>query len=122
VSYDPSTQPRALDWLALDEQERIAQVLAYHQRAKVPLPNARVHAAMHVAVENQLAEEYPAAVATLERLVIEGLQRHEAIHAIASVLARQMHELLQTRKLFDPALYERELNALSARSWMKGSG
>jgi hypothetical protein len=47
----------------------------------------RAHAANHVIVENQLAMGDATVVpATLARLMQEGLDRHDAIHAIGSVL------------------------------------
>jgi hypothetical protein len=42
-----------------------------------------------VAVETQLAEGHAEATAALDRLLQEGLDRHEALHAIGSVLAEE---------------------------------
>ncbi len=56
-SYDPDTSPGPTDWLQTDEGERIGLVSAYHQRKKIRLPNAQLHAVIHVVVENQLALE-----------------------------------------------------------------
>ena len=53
--YDPDVGIRAPEWLATDEAERIELVRAYHRRARVRLPNERLHALIHVIVENQLA-------------------------------------------------------------------
>src|ERR1700733_3070308 len=53
--YNPLEAPDAEQWLALDEQERIQLALDYHTRARVELPNATVHATVHVIVENQIA-------------------------------------------------------------------
>lgn len=108
MSYDPSIDPDLDEWLALGEDARLDQVRAYHRRARVKLPNERIHAALHVTVENQLAEPYGPAVETLERLLREGLSRHDAIHAIASVVATRVHEMLQQKKLFDADVYRRE--------------
>ena len=64
---------------------------------KIHLPNDQVHAAIHMIVENQitLGDELPVQ-STLERLISEGLDRHEAIHAIGEVLVEHMYILLQT--------------------------
>ena len=51
VRYDPLNTPDPAAWLALDESERIQLVQDYHRRARVRLPNARVHASMHIVVE-----------------------------------------------------------------------
>ena len=78
-------------WLSLAEEERIERVLRYHETLRLPhppTPKPRVHAAMHVLVENQLAAREPLFVtATMERLLAGGLNRHEAVHAIAQVAA-----------------------------------
>ena len=59
-----------------------------HRRAGVSLQNKNVHAIMHVVIENQVAmgDELPVRRA-IDRLVGEGLDRHEAIHAMGSALA-----------------------------------
>ena len=63
------------------------------------LPNAGVHAAMHSIVETLIAlgDETPAR-RTAQRLVDEGLDRHEAIHAIGSALVEFMTDLMKARK------------------------
>ncbi|HEY5281600.1 MAG TPA: hypothetical protein VIM14_02320, partial [Polyangia bacterium] len=94
--YDPADAPIPDEWLALDEGERIDLVGRFHRGARIPLPNLLAHAAFHVAVENQLALPDQVLVRdTLQRLIREGLSRHDAIHAVASVLAVRVHELLQ---------------------------
>lgn len=55
ASYDPDASPAPQKWLQADEDERIAWAAAYHRRHKVKLPNLQLHAAIHVAVENQIA-------------------------------------------------------------------
>jgi hypothetical protein len=52
--------------------------------------NDRIGATVHVIVENQVAlgDAFPAK-AVLIRLMNEGLDRHEAIHAIGSVLSKK---------------------------------
>ncbi len=51
----------------------------------IDLPDLNIHATVHQIVENQLAENFPDVVEALDRLMHQGLNRHEAIHAIASV-------------------------------------
>jgi hypothetical protein len=53
--YDPLTEPHPREWLAMDEQERIDLVTAYHRPARIRLPRAHLHATIHVVVENQIA-------------------------------------------------------------------
>jgi hypothetical protein len=88
MRYDASKAPDPQEWLELDESDRIDLVKRYHIRAKLPVgENERLHAAAHVIVENQVAMGDATVVpATLARLMREGLDRHDAIHAIGSVL------------------------------------
>lgn len=93
--YDPDVAPSATTWLDTDELERLRMVEAYHRRARIPLPNPRLHAIVHVIVETQLAMGESAVVDALAHLRQEGMGRHDALHAIGSVLAEHMHRLMQ---------------------------
>ena len=122
LRYDPLKDVDPESWLALDELERLNYVLDYHQRQRIRLPNQKIHATMHVVVENQLAlgDSFPAK-SVLARLMSEGLDRHDAIHAIGSVLAGQIFDALKHK---DPtrdlnAEYQQKLKALTAQSWLK---
>ena len=77
-AYDPDRPPRPDAWLAIDEGKRLELADAYHRGLKLPAPHARLHAAIHVVVENQLAIGETTVVETLARLRGEGLSRHEA--------------------------------------------
>jgi hypothetical protein len=117
--YNPAVSPPPSEWPALDEQERLLLVERYHVRAKIDLPNVKLHAVMHAIVENQLAESVPAVVETFERLTTEGLDRHDVLHAIGSVLAHHMVQLMNHDvSTADPnAVYFAELRALTAARW-----
>lgn len=121
MRYDADLQPDPAAWVALDESERIDAVIAYHHRTGVELENVKVHAIAHVMVENQVALGDPPLVsATLARLMDEGLDRHDAIHAAGSVLLGIVFEATRgpdsgARDL--NAQYNRELAALTAASW-----
>jgi hypothetical protein len=120
--YDPVREPNSDAWLATDEQERIALVEDYHRRARIRVPNAKAHAALHAIVENQVAEGDAMPVRrTLLRLMAEGLDRHDAVHAIGSVLAGYLHDLLrQPESEPDPNPgYYAELEQLTAESWRR---
>jgi hypothetical protein len=88
MDYDPDVDPDPAAWLALDEGERLRRARDYHERYDPLVAEPEAHAAFHVVIENQIAmgDETPAREA-LERLMAEGLSRHEAIHALGSVLA-----------------------------------
>lgn len=116
--YDPAVAPSPPEWLALDEQERLLLVQRYHERAKIELPNAKVHAVIHTIVENQLAEDVPEVIETFERLRGEGLERHDVVHALGSVLAQHMSQLMQEGRSDDPnRAYFGELRRLTASRW-----
>jgi hypothetical protein len=119
--YDPHDAPDCEEWLALDEQERIALARDYHGRARIRVPNVAVHAAVHAIVETQIAlgDETPAR-RTAQRLMDEGLDRHEAIHAIGSVLVEFMTDLMKAPESGgDPnAAYFAALERLAAANWL----
>ena len=120
-AYDPLKPPSNADWTDLDESERLDLVLAYHQRQRDDLPNPDAHAVVHVIVENQvaLADETPVA-AVMERLMQEGLDRHDAIHAIGSVLMGTLHGAPQDDGEADPTqAYYNELMQLTADKWLR---
>jgi hypothetical protein len=120
--YDPLVAPDSAEWLDLDEQERIDMVMDFHRRVRVKLPNAKVHAVAHMAVENQIAEGDALPVRrTLDRLMSEGLDRHEAVHAIGAVLLGYMHDLLKADDVKgDPNPgYFAELERLTADEWRR---
>ena len=54
-AYDPDVAPDPASWLALDEEERLNQVLDYHRRAGISLPSENMHAVIHAGIENQIA-------------------------------------------------------------------
>jgi len=94
-SYDPFEAPTPAVWLNLDESERNSLVLDYHLKEASEFPGLHAHAVIHAIVETQVAmgDETPVA-RTLDRLQQEGLDRHDAIHAVGSVLAGRIYDLL----------------------------
>ena len=82
------------------------------------MPDPTLHALMHGIVENQLAARDPAEVATtLERLMVAGLSRHEAIHAIASVVAEALFKVAKEGVAYDRIRTARELARLRPEQW-----
>ena len=124
-SYDPDASWASAEWLQTDEGERIELVSAYHRRKHIQLPNAQLHAVIHVIVENQLALGEEVVVETLARLQQEGLDRHDALHAIGSVLAVDLYELMQDGAEATGDAYRRyleRLKKLTAKNWRDGTG
>lgn len=117
--YDPDRMPKATEWLALEESERIALVEAYHRKARVKLPSDKMHACIHAVVENQIAEGHEPAVRAMSRLTASGLSRHDALHAVGSVLAEHLFELANNSSTdADPmASYDAAVERLTGEGW-----
>jgi hypothetical protein len=122
--YDPLVAPDPDEWLALDEHERMSLVEDYHRRARIRLPNAKLHAVVHAIVENQIAlGDATPARRTADRLIAEGLDRHETIHAIGMVLMEFVHDLnrgigREPNPFSGPdPPYFAALDQLTAKSW-----
>jgi len=120
ITYDPVKAPDVEKWLELDPQERVVLVEQYHKKARVALANRVLHATMHAVVENQLAEGIPVVQEALSRLMAEGLDRHDAIHAIASVVAKHTWHILRNEPVSgDPReRYFQAVRTLTARQWL----
>jgi hypothetical protein len=125
MDYDPDIGPDPADWLALEEGERLRRVRNYHERYDPSLAELEAHAAFHAVIENQIAmgDETPAREA-LERLMAEGLSRHEAIHAVGSVLAETIVALVNNdggeeaeRSLADA--YNGAIARITAEDWRR---
>jgi hypothetical protein len=117
MHYDPDKPVDAAEWLALDEGEQQLVVERYHKRARIRLPSRRVHAIIHAAIETQVAEGHAAASRALERMLAEGLDRHDAVHAVGSVMAKHMFDIMKHGQSFDEKAYATDLDALSAERW-----
>ncbi len=124
MNYDADRAPDPVAWSAAPQRDRVAAVEAHHRTLSGPHPpvrQARVHAAIHVVVEDQLASGAPPeARRAMDRLVRDGLSRHDAIHAIASVVAATAQDALAGTR-FDPGAYARALDALTAAAWREAS-
>ena len=126
LAYDPEIQPDTEPWLEIDEQERISLAETFHRRAGIDLPNVMAHAVFHAIVENQIALKVGAVVRAIPRLMRQGLSRHDAIHAIASVLAEYLHEQAniasEDSSEVANARYEAAVERLSAKEWLANYG
>ena len=124
MQYDAIEQPNSEIWLDLDETERVDLVIDYHRRIGVQLETPELHATAHVVVENQVALGDATPVPeTLDRLMDEGLDRHEAVHAIGSILMRIMFDAVHKPDDGSDinANYYRELTLLTAADWRSKS-
>jgi hypothetical protein len=121
-NYDPLKPPDPEEWQSMDEQERLQLVESFHRRARIRLPNEKMHAVFHVIVENQIAldDEIPVK-RTVQRLMSEGLDRHDALHAVGSVLIGHLTDLLGRPEVEIGAdssrPYYTALDELTAKGW-----
>lgn len=119
--YNPLYAPGPAAWLALSESECIDLSLEHHQKLEVELPNEKLHSTIHVVVENQLALGEEIVQGTLNRLIQQGVDRHEAVHAIGAVLSEYIYDLLSSRAGGqDNRRYYGRLNKLTVKRWRKG--
>jgi hypothetical protein len=118
LAYDAERGPDAARWRVAGMEERVMAVEAHHAALAVPHPpveRARVHAALHVVVEDQVARnDPPEAARALTRLVAAGASRHEAIHAIGRIASGALAASLEAGR-FDAAAYARALDGLGPR-------
>ena len=123
-AYNPERGPEPESWLELDEQERILLIETWHRVARIKLPNLTAHAALHVIVENQIALDLEPVVRAMDRLGKQGLTRHDAIHAIGSVVAENLFGILKADQNDDAAAsqarYCAAVERLTAVSWRRG--
>ncbi|TBU96494.1 hypothetical protein DNJ95_04570 [Stutzerimonas kirkiae] len=65
------------------------------------------------ALENQLEADQPPAVrAVLNKLTLVGYEREESLHLMALVLADEISQMLEEKRPFDGARYEKLLRNL----------
>ncbi len=72
--------------------------------------NPMMHVVIHQVIESQLAANNPPETAqNLARWLEQGLTRHEAVHEIGKVLARDVAQLMKFQRPFNNQLYVRRL-------------
>ena len=124
VRYDANLAPDPDWWLGLDEWERISHALDGHGVAPdshPATPNPRLHAVIHTVVETQLAQgEPPEARRTLARLQLAGCTRHEALHAIGSVVSETVIDVMQEQRPYNAKAYSEALAGLVPEDWRFG--
>ena len=123
--YDPHIPPDPVEWLDLDEDERRIQIADYHEREGIdPPPGGEdVHAAAHLIVENRIAlgDEVPDGAA-VERLMSEGLDRHDAVHALAAVTLEVMGRVARGEEKDPEAAVRAAVEQVTAESWRRDHG
>jgi hypothetical protein len=126
MKYDPLREINAEEWLKLSEDTRIALIEEHHRRKRIRMPNLQAHALIHAVVENQIAmgDKFPAKAA-LQRLMDEGLDRHDAVHAIGSLVAKVFFKVMKHDVAPGTDInreYEEKLKRLTAAGWIAEFG
>lgn len=123
--YDPNFEPDPQAWLALSGLERIRLAQSHHVSARVRVPNMKAHAAMHATVENQVATGYGPSKRAIARLQSEGLTRHEAVHAVASVVVQFIDELNTGQTEEQQSSFQfrmgQAIEGLNAQQWLSSN-
>ena len=138
MDFDKESQQRILR-VAADKNEgrptkeidgRIAKVLEMHpefdsiwdegEMASIPrevngmIVNPFVHTVLHVTIDRQLQVGDPEYVAAAYvRLVGQGMDEHEALHAIIAIYANLHFAKTRRDMQFDALAYETQINSLS---------
>ena len=123
TKYDPDRAPDAERWRAQNEMELMDIVQRYHRRAGIRLPDERVHAALHVMVENQVAlgAQTPVGEA-VNRLMGEGMSRHDAIHAVGAILDKHVFRAHSTGVPVSRDAYYADIRAVNKEDWLAEYG
>ena len=122
-TYNPSLPPNKEEWLEATESERMSIVREYHKKIDDNLDEKalEIHSAIHVIVENQLAMEVELLPETLAKLMRQGLDRHEAIHAIGAIISGDIFAIIRGEITeYSPKKYRRKLEKITAKRWKKG--
>ena len=123
IDYDAEKPPNPEDWLREDPDVLSLAIEKYHEEQGIdPGEGGMIlHALMHEIVENQIAEDIPSVRSAIERLIRQGLSRHDSIHAVASVLSEDIFRSLKGEiEAFDITKYRMRLEKLTAKKWKKG--
>lgn len=120
--YDALIEPEPDKWLKLSEDERIILIENYVRDHETSIEEEAllIHSSIHMLVENQLAENFEPTKETYNRLIRQGLSRHETIHAIGAVLTEDIYDMLQNERVFNHQTYKNRLRKLTAKRWKKG--
>ena len=121
--YDPTNSINAPEWLELEEAEQIELVRDFHSELNLDMPieALTMHSSIHVIVENQLAMRVDLIPETIAKLTRQGLDRHEAIHAIGAIISEDIFDVIRGNiEEFSPAKYRRKLEKITAKRWLKG--
>jgi hypothetical protein len=118
-SYNPLNPPNPEEWLAIDESERLHLVEEFVWENEPGIEGEMSHVALHVMIENQIAlgDETPVK-AVHERLMREGLDRHDSIHAIGTAFSEMLWENKGIPEQGAQEDFFERVEALTATKWL----
>ena len=129
-TYNPDKKIDPKTWLALDEYEQQELIEEYVLTDEQGLGEVSptLHAAAHSMVETQLAMGEKETVDAYNRLIRQGLKRHDTLHALAAVIMEGVHQSVQecmqdniSSEDADVTIrYKSRLRKLTAKKWLKG--
>ena len=100
-----------------DATWEMGDMALYPQEIAGQVINPFVHTVWHVMVDKQIQDEAPEFVAeTYNRLMTQGLDQHEALHAIIGVYAELYYGNFRKGDLFSNLDYESRLMRLSVNT------
>ena len=101
--HDPDLSVNAEEWLEMDEAVRLDLIVKHHQKSSESEPEGgwELHSTLHCVVENQIALATENVRETLAKLIRQGLSRHDAIHAIGTVVSEDLFEMSKDKKVWD---------------------
>ena len=122
-TYNPLFEQDKEEWLGASELDRLVAVREFHERSGEEFEEGAlmVHSSIHVIVENQLAEGVDLIPETVAKLIRQGLNRHEAIHAIGAIISEDIYNIVRGKDIeFSPKKYRKKLEKITAKRWSKG--
>jgi len=107
--YNPDQAQDREAWMALSPADKLRVAKNYHDSIKAKA--SRQHACRHVFVEDQIAHGVRPVIRAMERLQSGGVQRHDAIHAVAAVCVAHWQRVVITSTETDQSAAQLRLNA-----------
>lgn len=121
LSYDPDQAPDPRNWLKIPEGKRLLLVRDAHRDDGLEPDALLMHANIQMVIENQIAARIGCVVRAMARLQAEGLGRHDALHALATVLSEHLHLVSQAEQDGTAAptsdQYHAEMERLTTARW-----
>lgn len=107
--YNPDQLQDRETWMMLSPADKLRVAKNYHDSIRMKV--SKQHAYLHVFVEDQIAHGVRPVIRAMERLQSGGLERHEAIHAVAAVCAAHWQRVSLSSTETDQSAAQLRLNS-----------